>query len=232
MVVRPLRCTKPDRYSVHMTLTVLIADDHPLFREALAGIVLMELPGADIQHAEDYAEARAALAANSIDLAFVDLNMPNSHGLTDLALLAKMHPNVPIIVVSAHEESDVIRACIQHKASGYIIKSASPSEIKQAITSVLNGDIHVPLDIDLSQTQEDQHSDAANRISSLTPSQLKVLIEVGKGKLNKQIAYDLSISEATVKAHITSVFKKLGINNRTQAVLFAQQHQAKNPRIR
>lgn len=232
MVVGLLPLTKPHRYSVTMSYAVLIADDHPLFREALAGIVRMELSDAVIQHADDYSAARQGLEASHVDLAFVDLNMPDSHGLSDLALLAKLYPKTPIIVVSAHEEPDVIRACLQHKASGYITKSASPSEIKQAIRAVLKGDIHLPQNIDLSHCLEDQHADAANRIGMLTPSQLKVLIEVGKGKLNKQIAYDLSISEATVKAHITSVFKKLGINNRTQAVLFAQEHQAKNPRLR
>ena len=217
------------RYSSVMPYHVLIADDHPLFREALASIISMTLPECSLQQATDYSEAQQALSESTFDLAFVDLNMPDSNGLTDLALLKKMHPELPIVVVSAHEEAEVIRTCIGHGAAGYIIKSSGPNEIKNAIQAILNGETYLPANIDLQVEAHDADADAVSRISSLTPSQLKVLIEVGKGKLNKQIAYDLAISEATVKAHITSVFKKLGINNRTQAVLFAQQHQAKYP---
>lgn len=217
------------RYSSVMPYHVLIADDHPLFREALASIISMTLPECSLQQATDYSEAQQALSESTFDLAFVDLNMPDSNGLTDLALLKKMHPELPIVVVSAHEEAEVIRTCIGHGAAGYIIKSSGPNEIKNAIQAILNGETYLPANIDLQVEAQDTDADAVSRISSLTPSQLKVLIEVGKGKLNKQIAYDLAISEATVKAHITSVFKKLGINNRTQAVLFAQQHQAKYP---
>jgi len=214
-----------------MTNAVLIADDHPLFREALTYIVSSVLPDAEIAYATNYSETAAAMAANSFKLAFLDLNMPDSNGLTDLALLKKTHPTTPLVVVSAHEEVEIVRTCLSYNASGYIIKSSSPEEIKAAIQTILAGETYVPKEIDLNQESSDSNRLAAEQISSLTPSQLRVLIEIGKGKLNKQIAYDLDITEATVKAHITTVFKKLKINNRTQAVLFTKEHKANNPEL-
>ncbi len=209
-----------------MAKTILIADDHPLFREALRYIVESVISSANIQEAINYKEAKKLLDSEKFDLVFLDLNMPDSNGLTDLALLKKVYPQIPMVVVSAHEEPHIIRACIDFNASGYIIKSSSPAEIKLAITKILEGETYQPESISLRKEDSQQCSTiATGQIENLTPSQLKILIEIGKGKLNKQIAYDLDISEATVKAHITSVFKKLGINNRTQAVLFIKNHE-------
>ena len=209
-----------------MKQAILIADDHPLFREALSYIIDSALPGSTVQHATNYQETSALLAEHQFNLVFVDLDMPDSNGLTNLALLKKTYPTTPMLVVSAHEESDVIQSCIKLNASAYIIKSSSPDEIKLAIKSVLKGDVYIPPGVSLKVLKEQtERSSAASKMSSLTPSQLKILMEMSKGKLNKQIAYDLEISEATVKAHITTVFKKLGINNRTQAVIFAKQQQ-------
>ena len=219
-------------YSYDMSNALLIADDHPLFREALTFIATSVMPDTTVVYATNYAETKQALKDRTFKLVFLDLNMPDSNGLTDLALLKKLHPTTPMVVVSAHEDPDVIRTCLGYKASGYIIKSSEPEIIKQAINVILGGDIYVPQDIDLTLEVSDASSVAAKQISSLTPSQLRVLIEIGKGKLNKQIAYDLDVTEATVKAHITTVFKKLKINNRTQAVLFAKRHQTKNPELR
>ena len=199
-----------------MSKRVLIADDHPLFREALGTIVRMAIPDCSIVEATDYSEAKTALDENQFYLAFVDLNMPDSNGLSDLALIKKMHPQIPMVVVSAHEDPDVIRACINHNASGYIIKSSDPECIRGAIKQIMQGNTYVPPGVDLSAPESKNRQEVSRLIGTLTPSQLKVFIEMGKGKLNKQIAYDLEITEATVKAHITTVFKKLHINNRTQ----------------
>ncbi len=215
-----------------MDQVILIADDHPLFREALTLIVSSACPGCEIRQATDYDETKTELAEHHFQLAFLDLNMPGSNGLTDLAMFKKLYPQIPIIIVSAHEEPDIIRSCLNYNASGYIVKSSSPDEIKAAIQTVLMGDIYSPPNINLSEDNSGQaDNDIALKINSLTPSQLRILIEIGKGKLNKQIAYDLGISEGTVKAHITSIFKRLGINNRTQAVLITQKHQAKMPTL-
>ena len=215
-----------------MSHSLLIADDHPLFREALTFIANSVIPDTEVVYATNYAETKQALEEQSFKLVFLDLNMPDSNGLTDLALLKKLHPTTPVVVVSAHEDANIIRTCLDYNASGYIIKSSEPEVIKQAIKVILGGDIYIPDSIDLDLGASDANSVAADQIGSLTPSQLKVLIEIGKGKLNKQIAYDLDVTEATVKAHITTVFKKLKINNRTQAVLFTKEHQTKNPELR
>ncbi len=215
-----------DGYSKCMNTKVLIADDHPLFRDALRTIVKSALIDCEIDEATNYKETHCALEEGQYSIVFLDLNMPDSSGLSDLALLKKTNPQTPIVVVSAHHEAEIIRACLNHNASGYIIKSSAPEHIKEAIQQIMQGNTYVPPDVSLDHSGE---PNLAQKLDALTPSQLKIFIEMGKGKLNKQIAYDLKISEATVKAHITTVFKKLGINNRTQAVLLAQEHQAKNP---
>lgn len=204
-----------------MTKRVLIADDHPLFREALTLIVSSSIAELDIHQTTDYHSTGKELAENSYDIVFIDLNMPDSNGLMDVTLLKKQHPNTPFVVVSADSRSSSISTCINNDIAGYIIKSSQPSEIKTAIEKVLAGETYVP---SISDQEIDQKEDLSDKLNSLTPSQLNILMEIGKGKLNKQIAYDLEIKEATVKAHITSIFKKLGINNRTQAVLLVKEH--------
>lgn len=211
-----------------MNSKVLIADDHPLFRDALRNIVSSAIADCEINEATNYRETQEALESEAYSIVFLDLNMPDSSGLSDLALLKKTHPQIPIVVVSAHDEVDIIRACLSHNASGYIIKSTDPENIKKAIQQIMEGNTYIPDGVSLEGNDE---PNLAQRLGTLTPSQLKIFIEMGKGKLNKQIAYDLKITEATVKAHITTVFKKLEINNRTQAVLLAQEHQARNPEL-
>ena len=212
-----------------MIKSILVADDHPLFREALRYILNSVISTGDIREATNYAEIKELLSKEKFDLVFLDLNMPDSNGLSDLALLKKTHPHIPFIVVSAYEDADVVRTCLDYNASGYIVKSSDPTEIKSAIQKILDGETYRPEWIDLQNEEaQRQSSIASNQVKTLTPSQLNILIEMGKGKLNKQIAYDLEISEATVKAHITNIFKKLSINNRTQAVLFIKEHQLTN----
>ncbi len=209
-----------------MINSILVADDHPLFREALRYILNSVISTGVIQEATNYHETKELLSNDKFDLVFLDLNMPDSNGLTDLALLKKMYSHIPFVVVSAYEEPSIVRTCLDYNASGYIVKSSDPPEIKSAIQKILAGETYRPDWINL-QNEETQLQDsmAADQVNALTPSQLNILIEIGKGKLNKQIAYDLDISEATVKAHITNIFRKLGINNRTQAVLFIKENQ-------
>jgi len=212
-----------------MIKSILVADDHPLFREALRYILNSVIPTGTIQEATNYGEIKELLSSEKFDLVFLDLNMPDSNGLSDLALLKKTYPHIPFIVVSAYEDANVVRTCLDYNASGYIVKSSDPTEIKSAIQKILDGETYRPEWIDLQNEEaQEQSAIARNQVKTLTPSQLNILIEIGKGKLNKQIAYDLEISEATVKAHITNIFKKLGINNRTQAVLFIKEHQLVN----
>ena len=212
-----------------MSYKVLIADDHPLFRDALSTILRMAIKDCKIEEANDYKETAKMLEREHFNIVFIDLNMPDSNSLSDLALLKKTYPQIPMVVVSAHNEESIIRSCIAHNASGYIIKSSSPDNIKEAIQQIMAGNTYVPKGYMLDLIDEEPNF--TEKLEQLTPSQLRVFIEMGKGKLNKQIAYDLNITEATVKAHITAIFKKFGINNRTQAVLLTQENSTNIPEL-
>jgi len=143
-----------------MKQTILIVDDHPLFREALGCIVGSALPDCHIHEATNYEEAKEQLESNQYKLVFLDLNMPDTNGLNDLALLKKRYPQIPIVVVSAHEEVDVVSTCLSYNASGYIIKSLSPDEIKVAIKTVLKGDTYTPPTISLESLENPFENDA------------------------------------------------------------------------
>lgn len=212
-----------------MSYKVLIADDHPLFRDALITILRMAIKDCQIKEANDYKETAEMLEREHFNIVFLDLNMPDSNSLSDLALLKKKYPQIPMVVVSAHNEESIIKSCITHNASGYIIKSSSPNDIKKAIQQIMAGNTYVPKGYMLDLN--DDEPNFTTKLEQLTPSQLKVFIQMGKGRLNKQIAYDLNISEATVKAHITAIFKKFGINNRTQAVVLTQENSTNIPEL-
>lgn len=211
-----------------MSASILIADDHPLFREALTQIIGSALPDYKVQQARDYAEVRKVLEAQEFAFVFVDLDMPESNGLSELVLLKKLCSAAPLTVISAHESEHIIQKCLEFGAHSYIVKSTPPTEIKAAVETIAAGQQYLPPEYAQAHLAEATEQETS-ALSSLTPSQMRVLLEIGKGKLNKQIAYDLEITEATVKAHITSIFRKLGINNRTQAVLIAREHSASIP---
>lgn len=202
--------------------TLLIADDHPLFREALRGAVARVLPDAQLREAENVdALYQLVEAEPDADLLLLDLNMPGAHGFSALVHLRALHPQLPIVVVSAREEPAVMRRALDHGAIGFIPKSADAKTLGEAISSVLEGDRWAPpAALNAPATAADEH-DAAHRLRDLTPQQFRVLQMLGSGLLNKQIAFDLGVSEATIKAHVTAILRKLGANNRTQAVLIA-----------
>ena len=203
--------------------TILIADDHPLFREALRHAVARILPDTTL-HEADSADALYALVdANAdADLLLLDLNMPGVQGLSALAHLRAHHPQLPVVMVSAREEPSLMRRALDHGAAGFIPKSTDAAGIGEAIRRVLDGERWMPAAATQgAQAADDDERDIARRIGELTPQQFRVLQMLSTGLLNKQIAYDLGVSEATVKAHMTAVMRKLGANNRTQAVLIA-----------
>jgi DNA-binding NarL/FixJ family response regulator len=202
--------------------TLLIADDHPLFREALRGAVARVLPEAQLREAENVdALYQLVDAEPDADLLLLDLNMPGAHGFSALVHLRALHPQLPIVVVSAREEPAVMRRALDHGAIGFIPKSADAKTLGDAISTVLAGDRWAPASaMAAPATAADEH-DAAHRLRDLTPQQFRVLQMLGSGLLNKQIAYELGVSEATIKAHVTAILRKLGANNRTQAVLIA-----------
>jgi len=202
--------------------TLLIADDHPLFREALRGAVARVLPDAQLREAENVdALYQLVEAEPDADLLLLDLNMPGAHGFSALVHLRALHPQLPIVVVSAREEPAVMRRALDHGAIGFIPKSVDAKTLGEAISTVLEGDRWAPpAALNAPATAAAEH-DAAHRLRDLTPQQFRVLQMLGSGLLNKQIAFDLGVSEATIKAHVTAILRKLGANNRTQAVLIA-----------
>jgi len=201
--------------------TILIADDHPLFREALRGAVGRALPDARIVEAEDVAGMFAMIDADSdADVLMMDLNMPGAQGFSALVQVRAAHPQLPVVVVSAREEAGVVLRALAHGASGFIPKSADAATIATALRSVLDGERWSPVPARPNVLATDE-ADIARRVGELTPQQFRVLGMLARGLLNKQIAYDLGVSEATIKAHMTAILRKLGANNRTQAVLLA-----------
>lgn len=204
---------------------VLIADDHPLFRDALERAVMAALPQAKT-HSADSVHGLLALVEQfpDADLLLLDLHMPGARGYSALAHIRGQYPGLPTIVVSGHEEAQVARRALAHGASGYIPKSTPGEQIVQAIHAVLEGDTWLPHQLVGGEIGlKHDEADVAERIASLTPQQFRVLTMIAEGQLNKQIAWDLGVSEATVKAHMTAIMRKLGVNNRTQVALAASQ---------
>ncbi|HEY0180461.1 MAG TPA: response regulator transcription factor [Dokdonella sp.] len=202
---------------------VLIADDHPLFRDALKRAVLQALPNATLHEADSVAALESAIDAQpDVELLLLDLHMPGANGFSALVHIRSRHPVLPIVVVSAHEQVDVVRRAIAHGASGYIPKSASVETIVAAIRSVVDGDVWVPASARIANVAlKPAEARVAQQIAELTPQQFRVLNMIAEGSLNKQIAYELGVSEATVKAHMTAIMRKLGVSNRTQVALLA-----------
>lgn len=203
--------------------SLLIADDHPLFREALKSALNGQLENLSIQET-DTLESTLQFLANDpdLDLLLLDLNMPGSGDLYGLVRIRTLYPDLPIAVVSGSEDVEVMAEVLDSGALGFIPKTSLPVQISEAVMSVLAGDIWLPSNLKDSVLQHPKTNlELAKKVAELTPAQYNVLCHLHEGLLNKQIAYELNISEATVKAHITAIFKKLEINNRTQAVLIA-----------
>src|SRR5271165_1849650 len=204
------------------TVRVLIADDHPLVVGGLREAVLGAAPGAEIAVAHDFYSMAAALEATpETDLVLLDLSMPGVRGFSGLLFLRSERPSTPVVIVSANEDRSVIRHCLEFGASGFIPKSNSLETMREAITQVLDGGRWTPPDFDPGAQGNRESSALARRLASLTPQQIRVLMMLSQGLLNKQIAYELSVSEATVKAHVSAILQKLGVESRTQAVILA-----------
>lgn len=202
--------------------TILVADDHPLFREALKGAVSRLLPGARLVESDNADALLASAEAHpEADLVLLDLNMPGAHGFSALVHLRAAQPQLPVVVVSAREEASVVRRALEHGAAGFIPKSSDPSLIREAIGTVLEGGQWAPPQAGPAEGLHPEEAEVARRLAELTPQQFRVLGMLATGLLNKQIAHELGVSEATVKAHMTAILRKLGASNRTQAVLMA-----------
>ncbi|MCB5202527.1 response regulator transcription factor [Neorhizobium sp. T786] len=202
------------------TLTIIIADDHPLFRGALKQAV-QGLPGKQvILEAGDFEAARRVARDNpEADLMLLDLAMPGVSGFSGLMSMRAEFTGLPIAIVSASDDGSTIRRALELGASGFISKSSGLDDIRAAVNAVLDGDIWAP-DGHLPAAEEDSSvSELLERLRTLTPQQSRVLTMLGEGLLNKQIAYELSVSEATIKAHVSAILLKLNVDSRTQAVI-------------
>lgn len=203
--------------------TVIVADDHPLFRTAIKEALEAEQGETRFLEANSFESLQKLVdEQQEVDLVLLDLHMPGVSGFAGLVYLCKRYPSVPVVIISANEDPVVIQRALQHGAAGFIPKSSSIETITSAIAAVLMGEIWSP-ETTASDLPGNNVSEVelAERMSKLTPQQFKVLMMMSKGLLNKQIAYELGVSEATIKAHVTAIMNKLGVNNRTQAVLAA-----------
>lgn len=205
-----------------MPTTIIIADDHPLFRGALHQALISLMPSAHVIESNGMDELSKTLGEErDVDLILLDLAMPGVQGFSGLMYLRAQYPGVPVAIVSATEEPNIIRRAMDFGASAFIPKSLDIETIGTAIKIVLAGDSWTPPDIDLSATEDKETANLVRRLSTLTPQQVRVLMMLSEGLLNKQIAYELSVSEATVKAHVSAILDKLGVDSRTQAVIVA-----------
>ncbi|MEQ8445736.1 MAG: response regulator transcription factor [Pelagibacterium sp.] len=203
-----------------MSHRIIIVDDHPLFRAALRQTLEGGDSGMAFEEAGDIEGLSAALEANrDCDLVLLDLNMPGVRGFSGLLLLRAQFPEIPVMIVSAVEDTAVIRRCFDLGASGFLSKSETAARIRESINTILAGGLWVPEGVSLDG--QDEQTEVLARLATLTPQQIRVLMMLSDGLMNKQIAYELSISEATVKAHVSAILQKLNVDSRTQAVIAA-----------
>lgn len=209
----------------------LIADDHPLFREALQGALANHYSQLQLREAGDLDSTLAALQEDDdLDLLLLDLHMPGSGDFYGLIRLREDFPLLPIAIISGSEDAAVVAKCIGFGALGFIPKSLPSTQIAAAIDAILQGDTWIPEAVrGRLETISSEDQQLARKVADLTPQQYRVLYLLHEGLLNKQIAYQLNITEATVKAHITAIFRKLGVYSRTQAVLLAERLQLDAP---
>jgi DNA-binding NarL/FixJ family response regulator len=201
---------------------LVIADDHPLFRDALRQAVASVVASAKIDEAGSFEELTALLDLDSdVDLVLLDLTMPGISGFSGLIYLRAQFPAIPVVIVSASDDGGTIRQSLDFGASGFIPKRLGVDTLRDAITKVLGGDVWVPADTDLSSATDPELMRLRDRLVTLTPQQVRVLMMLSEGLLNKQIAYELGVSEATIKAHVSAILQKLGVESRTQAVIAA-----------
>jgi DNA-binding NarL/FixJ family response regulator len=219
---------QPDAIAAE-AVTIVVADDHPLFRNALREAIAGMLTDATILEAATLEDATGVLNGHAdIDLLLLDLSMPGMRGFSGLTLLRNQFPTVPVLIVSANDDPSVMRRCLAFGAAGYLPKTQGMDQMKLAIRTVLDGGTWMPPDVDATTPADRETSELVRRLSSLTPQQMRVLMMLSEGKLNKQIAYELDVSEATVKAHVSAILTKLRVESRTQAVIAANRIEAGN----
>jgi DNA-binding NarL/FixJ family response regulator len=201
---------------------IVIADDHPLVRGALRQAVEGAFKDVTVTETSDFDQLILVLAAQpETDLVLLDLAMPGMHGFSGLIYLRAQYANIPVVVVSANDNRSVMRRCIEIGAAGFIPKTMDLDAMRAAIATVLAGGLWLPPDLGPATSSDPESADIIRRLASLTPQQMRVLMMLSEGLLNKQIAFELSVSEATIKAHVSAILQKLRVESRTQAVIAA-----------
>src|SRR5260370_6049994 len=198
--------------------SIVIADDHPLLRDALRQAVGSVVTAARIDDAGSFDEVTALLEQDSdVDLILLDLTMPGISGFSGLIYLRAQYPAIHVVIVSASDDGGTIRRSLDFGASGFIPKRFGVETLRDAIVKIMDGDVWVPPDTDLTSAADPDMSRLRDRLVTLTPQQVRVLMMLSEGLLNKQIAYELGASEATIKAHVSAVLQKLGVHSSTHA---------------
>ena len=210
--------SNPHKGVVHVR--VLIADDHPLVREALAAAVRLSRREAVITDAASVAEAEeAARLRGPFQLVVLDLVLPDAHGFSGLISLQRLEPRAKIVIISGRQDALAVATAYHLGAAAYLSKSTPMTEIGRTLDAVLKGERAFPL---MNGAEASATADIRRKLDQLSAAQLRILLALADGRLNKQIAADMNLTEATVKAHLTAIFRKLGVSNRTQAILLAQ----------
>jgi DNA-binding NarL/FixJ family response regulator len=203
-------------------MKLLLIDDHALFREGVAMLVEQRLPGVQLQLAGDLNAARGALATHpDCTLALLDLGLPDSHGLEGIERLREMAPALPIVVLSADDRPETVLGAIDRGAAGFIPKSADSAAFAAALREVLDGRVHLPRPALLGAYSPNDSATDNGEALGLSPRQVDVLRLLVEGRSNKLIMRELDLSESTVKTHLQAIFRRLGVNTRTQAVVAA-----------
>src|SRR5574344_609714 len=217
-----------DKNLVKAMYKILIADDHPLFREAIHNVISDGFEGCEVMETSDLDSALALTQEHDdLDLILLDLNMPGMHGLNGLMTLRNEAPTIPVVIVSAEEDKQIVLQAITYGAVGFITKSSPRAQMTEAIEQILNGNVYLPSEIIRSskpsarRVGHDEPGIPPELLQALTRKQLLVLERMTKGESNKQIAYNLDIAETTVKAHVSAILRKLNVHNRVQAILSA-----------
>lgn len=201
---------------------IIIADDHPLFRQALLIALKEQFNTTQWLEAETVESLSGCLVKNTdVDLLLLDLNIPGAHGFDHLIRIRKQYPDIPVVVISAYSDETIIGKAMQHGASGFVPKSESVPTIITAINKVLSGQFWVPGSFEKAQETVSNVADEA--IAKLTVQEYRILMMFSEGLLNKQIGDKLCVAEATVKAHASAIFRKLNVRNRTQAAMMLGQ---------
>jgi DNA-binding NarL/FixJ family response regulator len=211
--------------------TVIIADDHPLFRTAIKEVLAIELGETKFLEANSFESLQELVEEHQeVDLVLLDLHMPGVSGFAGLVYLRKCYPSIPVVIISANEDPMVIQRALEHGAAGFIPKSSSTKTITDAINAILMGEIWSPPTTHSNLPGNNvSEVELAEKMAQLTPQQFKVLMMMSQGLLNKQIAYELGVTEATIKVHVSAIMRKFGASNRTQAVMAANMLLVSNP---